>query len=145
MLLKRITYFLKEWANYIVGDDHGLNNKLIQLLLVRLYKKGINLSYEVTEHRIRYYSYMVNLAVQAFLFCETKEAVELTYQLAKECLKDDGKIKLKAIEELLAKVFKNVDGKLKKKLMCAIGALSKLYNFVSYARSSNAYYNRFVN
>lgn len=57
---------------FYTGDNHGSNDKLCRFLGEHLQAKGI--SWEPTKQRIRCHGHVINLAVQAFLFMDSKEA-----------------------------------------------------------------------
>lgn len=59
-------------VGFYTGDNHGSNDKLCRLLGEHLQAKGIN--WEPTNQRIRCHGHVINLAVQAFLFMDSKEA-----------------------------------------------------------------------
>jgi hypothetical protein len=78
------------------------------------------------------YSYIINLAVQAFLFIDSKEAVEAACQ---------------KIEELDKAVYNTdiIEGWRKKKALGwqEIGPFSKVYNICIYIRANDYQYNLF--
>ncbi|OAQ62549.1 ribonuclease H-like protein [Purpureocillium lilacinum] len=59
---------------FYTGDNHGSNDKLCHLLSEHLRRKGIN--WEAKKQRIRCHGHVINLAVQAFLFMDSKEAAQ---------------------------------------------------------------------
>jgi hypothetical protein len=59
-------------VGFYTGDNHGSNDKLCRLLGNYLQEKGVD--WEAKTHRIRCHGHIVNLAVQAFLFIDSKEA-----------------------------------------------------------------------
>lgn len=59
-------------VGFYTGDNQGSNDKLCRLLGNYLQEKGIE--WEAETHRIRCHGHVVNLAVQAFLFIDSKEA-----------------------------------------------------------------------
>ncbi|KAG6980237.1 hypothetical protein FocnCong_v009850 [Fusarium oxysporum f. sp. conglutinans] len=59
-------------VGFYTGDNHGSNDKLCRLLGNYLQKKGVD--WEAKSRRIRCHGHIVNLAVQAFLFIDSKEA-----------------------------------------------------------------------
>lgn len=69
-----IDYGIYHKIGFVTGDNHGSNDVLCRLLGQFLKEKGIDWS--AKQNRIRCHGHVTNLACQAFLFCETKEAVE---------------------------------------------------------------------
>jgi hypothetical protein len=61
-------------VGYVTGDNYGSNDIVCRLLGEFLKEKGI--TWSAKHQRIRCYSYIINLVVQAFLFMDSKEAVE---------------------------------------------------------------------
>ncbi|KAH7461642.1 hypothetical protein FOMA001_g19045 [Fusarium oxysporum f. sp. matthiolae] len=59
-------------VGFYTGDNHGSNDKLCRLLANYLQEKGVD--WEAKTRRIRCHGHIVNLAVQAFLFIDSKEA-----------------------------------------------------------------------
>ncbi|KAJ2972747.1 hypothetical protein NQ176_g6977 [Zarea fungicola] len=59
-------------VGFYTGDNHGSNDKLCRFLGQHLQGKGIG--WEPTKQRIRCHGHVINLAVQAFLFMDSKEA-----------------------------------------------------------------------
>ncbi|OBS15926.1 hypothetical protein FPOA_27978 [Fusarium poae] len=59
-------------VGFYTGDNHGSNDKLCHLLANYLQGKGVD--WEAKTRRIRCHGHIVNLAVQAFLFIDSKEA-----------------------------------------------------------------------
>ncbi|RKK91609.1 hypothetical protein BFJ68_g16168, partial [Fusarium oxysporum] len=59
-------------VGFYTGDNHGSNGKLCRLLANYLQEKGVD--WEAKTRRIRCHGHIVNLAVQAFLFIDSKEA-----------------------------------------------------------------------
>lgn len=59
-------------VGFYTGDNHGSNDKLCRFLGEHLQAKSIN--WEPTKQRIRCHGHVINLAVQAFLFINSKEA-----------------------------------------------------------------------
>lgn len=57
---------------FYTGDNHGSNDKLCRLLGEHLHEMGIR--WDARTQRIRCHGHVVNLAVQAFLFADSKEA-----------------------------------------------------------------------
>jgi hypothetical protein len=103
-----IDYGLLHKIGYCVGDNHGSNDKLLNRLSVRLREKKIEPKYDATQHRIRCHGHVLNIAAQAFFFCEDKEAVNAAFKEAREALEAEADVDLEEdqIEELLAKRFK---------------------------------------
>jgi hypothetical protein len=135
-------YGVLDKLGYCVGDNEGTNDKLLRLLSQRLRERGIQPQYDVLQHRIRCHGHIINLAVQAFFFCEDKAAVDEAFALAKAVLEADGGVDDDDIETILAEQFK------KKKnstfTFRSMGPAGKLHNLVVSIRSSNARYNEFV-
>src|SRR5436305_3558643 len=61
-------------TGYFTGDNHGSNDVLCRALSEFLERKGI--TWQVKHRRIRCHGHVINLAVQAFLFMDSKPAVE---------------------------------------------------------------------
>ncbi|KAF4334808.1 ribonuclease H [Fusarium beomiforme] len=59
-------------VGFYTGDNHGSNDKLCRLLANYLQGKGVD--WEAKTRRIWCHGHIVNLAVQAFLFIDSKEA-----------------------------------------------------------------------
>lgn len=91
---------------YIVGDDHGSNDKLLRRLATKLQGLDFSVQFDPLQHRIRCHGHVLNLAAQAFFFCEDKEAVDKAFKDARAALECDTELAEAKIEELLAKKFK---------------------------------------
>jgi hypothetical protein len=61
-------------VGFYTGDNHGSNDKLCRLLANYLQEKGVD--WEAKTRRTRCHGHIVNLAVQAFLFIDSKEAAQ---------------------------------------------------------------------
>ncbi|GKU09855.1 unnamed protein product, partial [Fusarium langsethiae] len=73
-LLQQVLEDYNIWnkVGFYTGDNHGSNDKLCRLLANYLQEKGVD--WEAKTRRIRCHGHIVNLAVQAFLFIDSKEA-----------------------------------------------------------------------
>jgi hypothetical protein len=60
----------------IIADNTSSNNVLYRLI-ENYWKKELSLVWKVTEWRIRYIGYIINLVVQAFLFTNIIKPEEL--------------------------------------------------------------------
>ncbi|KAH8704549.1 hypothetical protein GQ44DRAFT_831443 [Phaeosphaeriaceae sp. PMI808] len=67
---------------YITGDNHGANDVLCRALSEFLREKDI--TWQAKHRRIRFHGHVVNLAVQAFPFMDSKEAVEVACEEIEE-------------------------------------------------------------
>lgn len=59
---------------FYTGDNHGSNDKLCRLLGENLEEKGI--AWDSKTQRICCHGHILNLAVQAFLLMDSKEAAQ---------------------------------------------------------------------
>jgi hAT family C-terminal dimerisation region len=75
-------YDIWQKIGFYTGDNHGSNDILCRFLDEELQKKSIN--WDARQHRIRCHGHVINLAVQAFLFMDTKEAVEAALEQIEE-------------------------------------------------------------
>lgn len=73
-LLRHVLEDYNIWnkIGFYTGDSHGSNDKLCRLLGEHLQARGIN--WEPRKQRLRCHGHVINLAVQAFLFMDSKEA-----------------------------------------------------------------------
>lgn len=73
-LLRRTLDDYNVWhkIGFYTGDNHGSNDKLCRLLGEHLNDMGI--AWDPRKQRIRCHGHVINLAVQAFLFVDSKEA-----------------------------------------------------------------------
>ena len=69
-------------VGYFIVDNHSSNDILCYSLSEFLGEKGI--AWLAKHQRIRCHGHVINLAVQAFLFMDSKEAVEATCQKIEE-------------------------------------------------------------
>jgi len=67
---------------FYTGDNHGSNDKLCRLLSEHLKEKGMN--WDARKQRIRCHGHVINLTVQAFLFMDSKEAVQAALEQIEE-------------------------------------------------------------
>jgi hypothetical protein len=67
-------YGIWDKIGYVTGDNHGSNDVLCRALSEFLKEKDI--TWNAKHHRIRCHGHVINLAVQAFLFMDSKAAVE---------------------------------------------------------------------
>ncbi|KAJ9653448.1 hypothetical protein H2201_009141, partial [Coniosporium apollinis] len=67
-------YGILHKIGYVTGDNHGASDVLCRALSESLREEGI--TWQAKHHRIRCHGHVINLAVQAFLFMDSKEAVE---------------------------------------------------------------------
>lgn len=63
-------YEIKDKLGFITGDNHGANDTLCQAIALQVD------NFHPVEGRLRCLSHIINLAVQAFLFCKDKAAVD---------------------------------------------------------------------
>jgi hypothetical protein len=75
-LLRRVLedYDIWQKIGFYTGDNHGSNDKLCRFLEEHLRTKGVK--WDARQRRIRCHGHVINLAVQAFLFMDSKEAVK---------------------------------------------------------------------
>lgn len=73
-LLRRTLDDYNVWhkIGFYTGDNHGSNDKLCRLLGEHL--KDMGIAWDPRKQRIRCHGHVINLAVQAFLFVDSKEA-----------------------------------------------------------------------
>jgi hypothetical protein len=60
---------------YIVGDNHTSNDKLCRKLEEHFISEG-RTDWKASQRRIRCQGHVINLIVQAFLFCKSKQAID---------------------------------------------------------------------
>jgi hypothetical protein len=117
-------------VGYFTGDNHGANDVLCRALGDFLREKGI--TWLAKHQRIRCHGHIINLAVQAFLFMDSKEAVEAA---------------CRQIEELDAAVYDAdmIEGWKRKKTLGwrEMGPLGKVHNICIHMRASDYRYNLF--
>jgi hypothetical protein len=117
-------------VGYFTADNHSSNDVLCRSLSKFLREKGI--AWLAKHQRIRCYGHVINLAVQAFLFMDSKEAVEAACQ---------------KIEELDEAAYNAdmIEGWRKKKALSwqEMGPLSKVHNICIYIRANDYQYNLF--
>ncbi|KAJ6437949.1 calcium permeable channel [Purpureocillium lavendulum] len=79
-LLRHVLEDYNIWnkSGFYTGDNHGSNDKLCRLLGEHLQARGIN--WEPRKQRIRCHGHVINLAVQAFLFIDSKEAARASLE-----------------------------------------------------------------
>lgn len=75
-LLRHVLEDFDIWQKigFFTGDNHGSNDKLCRFLAEHLGTESVE--WDARQQRIRCHGHVINLAVQAFLFMDTKEAVE---------------------------------------------------------------------
>lgn len=75
-LLRRVLDDYNIWhkIGFFTGDNHGSNDKVCRLLGAHLREMGV--VWEPKTQRIRCHGHILNLAVQAFLFMDSKEAAQ---------------------------------------------------------------------
>jgi hypothetical protein len=61
-------------VEYVTSDNHGSNNILCYELSEFLRRKDLN--WRAKYHRVHCYNHIINLITQAFLFMDSKEAIE---------------------------------------------------------------------
>ena len=67
IILKVLDNFgIRNKLGYIVIDNTGTNDTLIKSITTTLYTEGVY--YNTKQRRLRYNSYVINLAIQVFLF-----------------------------------------------------------------------------
>lgn len=83
-LLHRVLDDYNIWhkIGFYTGDNHGSNDKVCRFLSEYLQGKGID--WDAKKQRIRCHGHVINLAVQAFLFMDTKEAVQAALEQIEE-------------------------------------------------------------
>ena len=67
-------YDIWQKVGYVTGNNHGSNNVLCCELSEFLRRKDLN--WPAKHHRVHCHGHVINLIVQAFLFMDSKEAVE---------------------------------------------------------------------
>ena len=67
-------YDIWQKVGYVTGDNHGSNDVLCRELSEFLRRK--DLDWPAKHHRVRCHGHVINLIVQAFLFMDSKEAIE---------------------------------------------------------------------
>ncbi|KJZ68464.1 hypothetical protein HIM_12140 [Hirsutella minnesotensis 3608] len=131
-LLQNVLDDYNIWSKigFYTGDNHGSNDKLCRLLSGHLHKKGIH--WNARRQRIRCHGHVINLAVQAFLFVESKEAA----QAALEEIEEDDEIGLAADFATKIKAQKALGWR-------RLGPLGKVHNIAVRMRESDYHWNLF--
>ena len=73
-------YGIRNKLGYMVMDNIGINDTLINVIATSLNNKGV--SYDPLERRLRCNGHVINLAVQAFLFGQTVDDYEYPENIA---------------------------------------------------------------
>lgn len=115
---------------FYTGDNHGSNDKVCRFLGEHLNGKGV--IWDAKKQRIRCHGHVINLAVQAFLFMDSKEAV----QAALEQIEEDD-------EAAFGADF--IDGFKAQKVLGwrRLGPLGKVHNTAIHMRDSDYRWNLF--
>lgn len=83
-------YNIKDRISYFVGDNYRSNDLLLRRLGRRLNevekRSPGGPQFDAMQRRIRCHGHVINLAVQAFFFCEDKAAVDAAFKEARQQL-----------------------------------------------------------
>ncbi|KJZ69425.1 hypothetical protein HIM_11198 [Hirsutella minnesotensis 3608] len=131
-LLQNVLEDYNIWSKigFYTGDNHGSNDKLCRLLSGHLQEKGIH--WDARKQRIRCHGHVINLAVQAFLFVESKEAA----QAALEEIERGDEVGLTADFATKIKAQKALGWR-------RLGPLGKVHNIAVHMRDSDYRWNLF--
>jgi hypothetical protein len=131
-LLKSVLEDYKIWnkIGYFTGDNHGSNDVLCAALGNFLEEKGI--TWQPKRRRIRCHGHVINLIVQAFLFMDSKTAVEAACKLIEEL--DEASYDVDMIQAW--KKRQDLGWR-------EMGALGKVHNTALHIRADNFRYNQF--
>jgi hypothetical protein len=139
-------YKIEAKIGYCTGDNHGSNDKLLRNLARRLIAEGLTgyrrSQFNPTQRRIRCHGHVINIAVQAFFFCEDKAAVDTAFEQARVQLEMDDEVDDDDIDRILQKRFRK--SKTSKYTFRSMGVAGKVHNLVTFIRSSNERYIAFV-
>ena len=123
-------YAIWQRIGYVTGDNHGSNDIVCRELSEFLSEKGLN--WPAKHHRIRCHGHIINLIVQAFLFMDSKEAVEAACKQIEDL--DEASYDVDMIEAWK----KNRDLGWRE-----MGPLGKVHNTAVHIRADNYRYNMF--
>ncbi len=115
---------------YVTGDNHGVNDVLCRALSEFMSTKGI--TWQAKHHRIRCHGHIINLIVQAFLFMDSKEAVQAACKQIEEL--DGASYDMDMIEAW--KKSKGLGWR-------QMGPLGKVHNIAVHIRGDDYRYNLF--
>jgi hypothetical protein len=123
-------YGIWDKIGYVTGDNHGSNDVLCRALSDFLKEKDI--TWNAKHHRIRCHGHVINLAVQAFLFMDSKEAVEAACK------------QIEALDEASYDIDMMEAWKKNKNLgWREMGPLRKVHNIAVHIRADDYRYNLF--
>ena len=117
-------------VGYVMGDNHGSNNILCHELSDFLRRK--NLKWPAKHHRVRCHGHVINLIVQAFLFMDSKEAVE------EACKQIEDLDEVSYDMDMIEAWKRNRDLGWRE-----MGPLGKIHNTAVHIRADNHRYNQF--
>ena len=123
-------YGVWQKIGYITGDNHGANDVLCRAVSRYLGEKGI--PWRAKHRRIRCHGHVINLVVQAFLFMDSKEAVEEVCKEIEEL--DQASYDMEMIEAW--KKNKSLGWR-------QMGPLGKVHNIAIHIRANDYRYNQF--
>ena len=123
-------YNIWDKIGYFTGDNHGSNDVLCAALGNFLEEKGI--TWQPKHRRIRCHGHIINLIVQAFLFMDSKAAVEAACKQIEEL--DEASYDADMIKAW--KRHRDLG-------WCEMGALGKVHNTALHIRADNFRYNQF--
>jgi hypothetical protein len=129
---------LQEWEiytklGYIVGDNDKTNDVLCRNIERWLRSQGIT-NWKASQRRIRCQGHVINLIVQAFLFCKDNAAVDEAIKRFKEAAPEAD------LEDILAEYWVDVASSTWRD----IGPLGKLHNFAKWLRASSSRFKPFL-
>ncbi|KAG7415018.1 hypothetical protein Forpi1262_v016824 [Fusarium oxysporum f. sp. raphani] len=131
-LLRHVLEDYNIWnkIGFYTGDNHGSNDKLCRLLGEHLQARGIN--WESRKQRLRCHGHVINLAVQAFLFMDSKEAA----RVALEQIEGDDEIAFAADFAQRVKAQRALGWR-------RLGPLGKIHNISVHMRENDYRWNLF--
>ena len=117
---------------YIVSDNATTNDVLCRTLEAWMRTQGIK-NWKASQRRIRCQGHVINLIVQAFLFCKSKEVVDTAMKAVVDGSDTD-------LEDILVGEMATADGTQWR----SWGPLGKLHNFVAWLRGSSERLTKFT-
>jgi hAT family C-terminal dimerisation region len=123
-------YDIWQRVGYVTGDNHGSNDVLCRELSEFLRSKDQN--WPAKHHRVRCHGHVINLIVQAFLFMDSKEAVE------EACTQIENLDGASYDMDMIEAWKRNKDLGWRQ-----MGPLGKVHNTAVHIRSDNHRYNQF--
>ncbi|KAG7403397.1 hypothetical protein Forpe1208_v016448 [Fusarium oxysporum f. sp. rapae] len=131
-LLRHVLEDYNIWnkIGFYTGDNHGSNDKLCRLLGEHLQARGVN--WEPRKQRLRCHGHVINLAAQAFLFMDSKEAA----RAALEQIEGDDEIAFAADFAQRVKAQRALGWR-------RLGPLGKIHNISVHMRENDYRWNLF--